>query len=211
MPGQDEYQRGDRVEYIAAPVFDGIITTGDIGTVTRVEDGWVFAVWPRNGIHSVPLDHVRRVPPPHIRQVGRSGNDRIWAFLGEELPPLAGRERDPYMEQGCHPDIVERVWDKLGPVLPADCRAQAKGIPVLAHPANDRIFAAAHGTAYALYLTPDDYTAALGSGAQTVMRWSGGSTTDLRESIGPGWIWGRWYKQEPEWLLRTYQALSNGG
>ena len=53
------YQPGDRVEYIAAPVFDLIIQTGEIGTVTREVDGWVYAVWPRSGEHSVPVENVR--------------------------------------------------------------------------------------------------------------------------------------------------------
>jgi hypothetical protein len=26
-----------------------------------------------------------------------------------------------YMSQGSHPDIVERVWDVIGPSLPTDC------------------------------------------------------------------------------------------
>ncbi len=53
------YQEGDRVEYIAAPVFDLIIMTGEVGIVTKEEDGWVFAEWPRSGVHSVPVAHVR--------------------------------------------------------------------------------------------------------------------------------------------------------
>ena len=56
------YEPGDLVEYIAAPVFDLIITTGEVGVVTRVEDGWVHAEWPRSGEHSVPLDNVRPHP-----------------------------------------------------------------------------------------------------------------------------------------------------
>lgn len=53
------YKPGDRVEYTAEPVFDLIITTDEVGVVTRVENGWVFADWPRSGEHSVPLAHVR--------------------------------------------------------------------------------------------------------------------------------------------------------
>ena len=56
-------QPGDRVEYIAAPVYDGIIMTGDVGVVVRVEDGWVHATWPRSGQHSVPVANVRAVAP----------------------------------------------------------------------------------------------------------------------------------------------------
>ncbi len=39
----EDYQPGDQVEYIAAPVFDLIIETGEVGVVTKVENGWVHA------------------------------------------------------------------------------------------------------------------------------------------------------------------------
>jgi hypothetical protein len=53
---------GDRVEYVAEPVFDLVIRTGDLGFVTRVEADWVFAEWPTSGEHSVPLHNTRAVP-----------------------------------------------------------------------------------------------------------------------------------------------------
>ena len=145
------------------------------------------------------------------RTVAESGNAGIWSLLGEESPPPPGRrEADPYMGQGCHPEVVTRVWDELGGELPHDCRAQAKGKPVLAHPESDRIIALAHGMAYALWLTPGDHAAALQAGASTVMTWSGGSVTDLAERAGTGWIWGRWYANEPSWLQRAYVAAGSG-
>ena len=52
------YEKGDRVRYVAASVFDLIIKTGETGTVERVEGDWVFAWWPRSGLHSVPLTNV---------------------------------------------------------------------------------------------------------------------------------------------------------
>lgn len=141
------------------------------------------------------------------RVVQREANERMWPLLGEEKPPLpGGKRRDPYLHEGSHPDIVVRVWDELGAVLPVDCRAQANGTPSLAHPVTDRVFAVAHGTAYALWLVPADVVAALELGAATVMTWSGGSVTDLAERAGPGWIWGRWYDPEPEWLVRAFDA-----
>lgn len=54
-------QPGDRVVYIGEPVFDLIITTGEVGVVTDVREGWVFARWPRSGVHSVPIDQVRPI------------------------------------------------------------------------------------------------------------------------------------------------------
>jgi hypothetical protein len=199
------YRPGDRVEYVGQPVFDGIIDTGEIGSVIKIEKGWVFARWPRSGVHSVPLYKVRLLEREVTRTVTETGNEHIWPLLGEELPPMpGGKPRDPYMFQGCHPDIVERVWDDLGAQLPRDCRAQAKGTPVLADPATNRIFAAAHGTAYSLWVTPEDFAAAIRQGASTTMTWSGGSVTDLAECVGEGWIWGRFYPDEPRWLLNAY-------
>ena len=61
MAGLARLARGDAVRYIAQPVFDGIIDTGEVGRVERVEDDWVFAWWPRSGLHSVPLANVVRV------------------------------------------------------------------------------------------------------------------------------------------------------
>ena len=207
MSEEPVYHRFDKVEYIAEQVFDGIIDTGDFGVVLSVEKGWVRASW-RSGVHGVPLENVRPAPPLPSRVVTREGNERIWDLIGEELPPLPnGKPRDPYWHQGSHPEIVDRVWDELGNKLPADCRAQAKGKPVLAHPITNRIFAIAHGMRYAIWLTPDDFQDAGKLGAQTVMQWTGGSITDLATAAGPGWIWGRWYAPELEWLRHSFRAV----
>src|SRR4051794_14324745 len=65
---------GDRVEYLESGVFDQMIVGGDVGIVTRVEDGWVFATWPRTDQeHSVPLDHVRLVTAQQSAPSRRSG------------------------------------------------------------------------------------------------------------------------------------------
>ena len=204
---ESDYRLGDRVEYIAQPVFDGIIDTGEVGSVIKVEAGWVFARWPRSGVHSVPVENVRPAPPPVVRVVDRARNERIWGFVGDDKPPRPdGRARDPYMEQGSHPDIVERVWDVLGFAVPQECRAQARGTPVLAHPETGRVFAAAHGTAYALWLVPSDYEEATSAGLKTTMTWSGGNSTELGDAAGEGWVWGAFHQREPEWVHHAYQA-----
>jgi hypothetical protein len=191
-------------------VFDGIIWTGDVGVVVGVKGGWVVAGW-RNGIHSVPLENVRPGPPTAThRVVTDAANKTLWGLFPEDLLfARAGRERDPYWESSCHPDVVARVWEELGPAMPEDCRARANGVPVLAHPRSNRIFAAAHGTAYALWLTDADFAEAVSQGASSVMRWSGGSSTDLRQLAGQGWIWGRQYPQELSWLRRSYHSAEN--
>jgi len=96
-------------------------------------------------------------------------------------------------------------WDALRAAR--ECPPGA--VPVLAHPRSNRIFAAAHGTAYALWLTAADFAEATLQGASSVMRWSGGSCTDLGELAGHGWIWGREYPQEADWLRRSYHAAAD--
>ncbi len=164
--GNVEVARGDRVEYIAHSGSDGTIAIGDVAWVTEIDRGRVWAIWPRGGVQSVPIAHIRRLAPEVMRSVAAAANVRTWPLLGEALLALSnGRPRNPYLEQGCHPDIVVRVWDELGSALRCDCRAQANGTPVLAHPETDRIIAVAHGTAYALWLTAEDRADAIGAGA----------------------------------------------
>src|SRR5438270_12884831 len=108
------YRPGDRVQYVGQPVFDGIIDTGEVGSVVKVDQGWVFAHWPRSGVHSVPLYNVRLLEREVTRVVAETGNERVWPFLGGELRPLqSGKPRDPYLYQDGHPDIVEHIWDVL--------------------------------------------------------------------------------------------------
>jgi hypothetical protein len=197
----------DRVEHLADPASDGPLDTGEIGRVIKVAADRVFVLWPGRRIHGVPAANLRLLPPEVTRTVAEAANARMWRLIGEE--PRAqenGRPRDPYFNQGCHPDVVDRVWNELGGELRCDCRAQAHGRPVLAHPETDRIIALAHGTAYALWLTPNDFAAALEAGATTKRTWSGGSVTDLAEDGGPGWLWGRWYAAEPMWVRRAFAA-----
>ena len=182
---------------------------GRIGWVRALEPDHVTAWWMKLGLRRVLSTDVRLTPPVVVRAVAEVANRHLWSLVGEELPqPRSGRPRDPYLEQGSHPDIVRRIWDDLGRQLPCDCRAQAKGRLVLAHPETDRIFALAQGTAYALWLVDDDYEPARDSGAQTVMRWSAGYVTDLAKRAGSGWIWGGSYPDEAQWLRHACAAAA---
>lgn len=53
------YVAGDRIRYVAEPVFDLLVKPGDVGVVLRVEDGWVVVEWAETGAHSVPIASVR--------------------------------------------------------------------------------------------------------------------------------------------------------
>lgn len=66
-------------------------------------------------------------------------NRGVLEYLGrgaKSHQPLLGASDsvvDAYMQQGSHPDIVQRVWDELGTILPSECRCLILGTPSLLH------------------------------------------------------------------------------
>ena len=97
---------------------------------------------------------------------------------------------DPYQGQGCHPDIVHRVWDELGSGLPVECRCLVHGTPALVHDRSGVIIAIGNGTQYNLRLTVDDLPEARANGASTRTRWSDGTEMDSTTELGPDWTKG---------------------
>lgn len=87
----------DRVEYVAAPVYDLIIDTGEVGVVTRLDEGWVWARWPRCGEHGVPLANVRQAYRLEVAETsagaylvtGRDSRGRSICLRGEDCDALA--------------------------------------------------------------------------------------------------------------------------
>jgi hypothetical protein len=126
-----------------------------------------------------------------------AANEPVFAFVDPVGPAPPGRERDPYLECGHHPDIVERVWNDLGRALPAAARCRVSGNPVLAHRSSGAVLALPRGTAYALWLVSPDRAECPLSARHT---WGNGSVTDLRETLGEGWYWGRFELSEPAWV-----------
>jgi hypothetical protein len=118
---------------------------------------------------------------------------------------------NPYYRLGTHPDLLERLWDQLGRILPKDCRWIVHGTPVLVHHGSGVIFAFAGGTqTYALRLPTTERAAALAAGAQTVHRYPAypqlgipASVLDLA-TIGDEWVLGGWRQEEPQWCRAAY-------
>jgi hypothetical protein len=115
------------------------------------------------------------------------------------------------MNAGSHPDVVERVWDRIGARLPPEAAVRVLGTPALVHPASGVILAVAFGTSYALRLGPAALEEARRAGAQTVMRWSGGQTTDIAAEHGPDWVFGKWDDREPDWCRALFDSLGPDG
>ena len=111
----------------------------------------------------------------------------------------------PYYTLGTHPDLVERLWDRLNARLPEDCRRVVYRTPVLMHPRSGAIFAFGAGTSYALWLPEECLRAALRAGAEQVHTYTGDRVLDL-QTLGRGWVFGGWYPGEDEWCLAAYRA-----
>jgi len=117
---------------------------------------------------------------------------------------------------GTHPDIVMRIWDELGKVLPEDCHAVVYGSPVLLRPSTGVIFAFAGGThTYAFRLPPDVRAEAIKAGATRVYHYRAypalnveASTFDLAE-IGDEWVFGGWLKGEEDLIRSAYDFATD--
>lgn len=129
---------------------------------------------------------------------------------GRDAPAYATRDAaaDPYYRCGCHPEIVERIWDQIGVVLPADCRCLVHGTPALVHPTSGVILAMGMGTQYGLRLPGGLGAEAIQAGAHIVTRWSGGTETRIREHYGEDWVFGAWLSGEPGWCQSAYGLFS---
>jgi hypothetical protein len=119
--------------------------------------------------------------------------------------------KNPYYEQGSHPDVVERVWDQIGKALPMDCRCLVYGSPALVHPESGILLAFANGTTYCLQLVASVMEEAIQAGVRTYTKWSSSRDMDTRRDLGPDWIFGGWHATEIRWCQIVYKELGNPG
>jgi len=113
---------------------------------------------------------------------------------------------DPFMGQGSHPDIVQRVWDELGAGLPKKCRRLVYGTPALVHNRTGVVLAICNGTQYNIRLTADDFRLAIALGASARTRWSNGEEMGSLVTLSADWIFGGWRKDEISWCRNIYAA-----
>ena len=154
----------------------------------------------------MPLSSIN-LAQPHNAQVLR-----YLKRANRDAPDIAAHDSipNPYYQCGCHPDIVERVWDQIGAAMPADCRCLVTGMPALVHPTAGVIFALAIGTQYGLRLPGSLASAAVSAGAKTSTRWSTGATMDIRSELGDDWVFGAWLADEFPWCKSVYAIFDLG-
>ena len=140
-------------------------------------------------------------------------NERVLDHLRRRQPTALAfvwhRERTlkAYYESGCHPEIVERIWDKIGRALSSDCRAMIYGTPTLVHPVSGAVLAIGMGTQYGLRLCEPGLSAARAAGAKTTVTWTGGDSTDIGVECGRDWVFGFWSSEELVWCQQAFGAF----
>lgn len=124
----------------------------------------------------------------------------------DAAPPIAPWEAGPrpYLGMGSHPDVVTRVWDVLGAALPEAGRAVVFGAPSLVHAQRGIVLAMAFGTSYLLHLPGAIAAEASERGYKTRETWSDGAVTELAETFGAGWVFGRWLDEEEAWMRDAF-------
>jgi hypothetical protein len=127
-----------------------------------------------------------------------------------DVPIFAGWNSvaDPYRQCGCHPDIVDRLWDQIGAVLPADCRGLVYCNPALVHSKSGVIFGIGLGTWYGLRLPDSLGSEAIMAGAKTCAQFGTGYM-DIRRTLGDGWVFGAWLPDELIWCKKSYETFDN--
>jgi hypothetical protein len=137
-------------------------------------------------------------------------NLQVLASLGsgraKKWKPIAAPAKvpDPYMNCGSHPDIVERVWDHLGRVLPDDGRCLVYGNPALVHPRSGVVLAVCYGTSYALRLPKGSPRPPR---RLRVVKWTLGGETDLEAEYGKYWQFGCFSADEENTLKAVYEEF----
>lgn len=147
-----------------------------------------------------------RVDPRH------PANALVLATLRKSNPdgkPVAtpSEVTDPYFECGSHPDIVERVWDRLARRLPKEARCVLFGTPALVQPLSGVVVAVCMGTNYVLRLPSARLSAALVAGYRQSHTWKPGDVTDLTKEYGPDWVFGRFDDPEIEWCRQVFEEF----
>lgn len=135
-----------------------------------------------------------------IRDCGARARQRGYVGSAMLAPP---RGANPYWELGSEPQVVERVWDFLGARLRDDCRALIYGSPGLVDPGSGAVLAVAYATSYVIRVANRRLDDALQAGCSIEHTWSDGTTTNIEQKFGRGWVFGHWLPQEVDWVAEA--------
>ena len=147
-------------------------------------------------------------------RLAQPSNEKVLASLsrrGAGASEISRPDAVPnaYLNCGCHPDIVERLWDQLGQSLPQDCRFLIFNTPALAHPDNGLILAVGIGTQYGLRTHGMSAEEAQHAGSRTLSTFNDSGAMNIRQDYGADWVFGCWLPIEALWCRAVYDACQS--
>ena len=155
---------------------------------------------------------MRETGPPRL-DAAHPENRGVLAYLGRgerakvSLVALPSSVPDPTTGCGCHPDVVQRLWDELGSGLPRAARVLVHGTPALVCPRVGVVVAVGLGTSYALRLPQGAARDPAASALERVHHYrTAGVTLDLGQ-WGPSWRFGAYASAEPAWVVEAAGEL----
>jgi len=143
-----------------------------------------------------------------LKEAATSLRERVGSLIHKKKPGTFATWdsiKNPYMNSGIHPDVVDRIWDQLGFPLPQDCRCLLFGTPALVHPKTGVIIAACYRGECCLRLPK---SAAPGARRQVVRQLSSGIELNIQTELGEQWVFTAWGPGEIDAIQETYQELS---
>lgn len=115
---------------------------------------------------------------------------------------------DPYYHLGTHPDLVEKLWDKLTVEIPMDSTWVLHSRPVLVHPETSVIFAFATGThTYAFRVPESQRDEEIAAQLKQQYRYPDGRILDLTQ-YDSDWIFAGLMAREERLCLTAFQAAA---
>ncbi|QJW98593.1 hypothetical protein [Frigoriglobus tundricola] len=101
---------------------------------------------------------------------------------------------------GHHPEVISRVWDKLGEGLPDSACVLVSVTPALVDPGSARLAAFVSGTMYMVRVPESQWAAALDAGYRREFTGCWPSEEASPPDFGPEWFEGQFQPVEQSWV-----------
>ena len=155
----------------------------------------------------MPVDSDRIENWPALKYFNVANWNNVEIHCVKDIP--SEHIQEAYWECGSHPEVVERVWDKLGAELNDDSCLLVNGVNCLVHDQSGILLALCMGTEYVLRLADSDLDSAFDAGLKHTFDWGGTGHTNLETEFGPNWLFGGWDATETIWIRNVYSQFAS--
>jgi len=133
-------------------------------------------------------------------------NQRVIKWLKEKNPSShlmdnsIQKIQNVYASSGCHPDIIEHVWNMICELVPDVSKACIHGSPCAVNTKNHQIVAVSMGMTYAIKVLPAFISEANSIEREALASTLNSRAIDLKEAFGLDWFFGEFEDREIDWM-----------